>query len=98
MKPASQLHRLVGEPMHLLQGEPAAVEAAQHDAAALGPQVRCRQIQRRPPAHRTYAPATPPSTVRVHPVVRDERLEAKKSTASATSSGRTLTFKAVRWR
>jgi hypothetical protein len=46
-----------------------------------------------------YASFTPPSTLRMLPVLLDERAaEAKWSTASATFSGRTFTFRTLRLR
>ena len=49
-------------------------------------------------AHRGYAAATPPSTLRMLPVDFAARAEARKAMASATSSGRTSTPSVVRAR
>ena len=51
-----------------------------------------------PGAHRGKASRTPPSTVSVQPVVLPARSEARNSTASATSSGRTETPSRLRFR
>ena len=50
------------------------------------------------PDYLGYAAATPPSTLSMLPVVLAERPDAKKRTASAMSSGYTLTPRVVRFR
>lgn len=49
-------------------------------------------------SYRTNASRTPPSTGTIAPVVREERSEARKRTASATSSARTCTPSRLRLR
>src|SRR3989442_7314773 len=52
-----------------------------------------------PLSYRVYAAGTPPSTLRILPVLLSARVgEAKKATASAISSGRILTPSVVRLR
>ncbi len=99
----AQRHRPIGKAMDFLQTEISPVETCQHHASALGTKIDGCDIACRhgfsPLCQRGYAAATPPSTLRMLPVLLMERVgEAKNATASAISSGRMLTPSVVRLR
>ncbi len=93
--------RLVGEPVHDLDIEPARSDPAQDDAAAGGAEVDGRDgTAACDPGllvvHRRNAAATPPSTGMCSPVVWDSPAEQSAKTALATCSGRTSRLSKVR--
>src|SRR5579885_75506 len=101
----AQQHRPIGEAMRFLQVKRLPIEARQQHSPAAGPQINRREIAC---LHSPFPPlawigrraaATPPSTLRILPVLLNARVgEAKKATASAISSGRMLTPSVVRLR
>src|SRR6266566_8510379 len=94
-------HRSIGKAMHLFDAERSPIEADEQHTSTTGTQVDCGHIAclHHLSPYRGYAAATPPSTLRILPVLLVERVgEAKNATASAISSVRILTPSVVRLR
>src|SRR5436189_148883 len=93
--------RSIGKAMHLFKAEHSPIEADEQHTSTTCTQVDCGHIAclHHLSPYRGYAAATPPSTLRMLPVLLVERVgEAKNATASAMSSGRILTPSVVRLR